>query len=98
MKVWSRTGGRWTSLAFGVVLAATVGCKSSPIALHLLGEPQQNRRNSVVVPVYQLYGRLNFEAADIASFWRDDAAPQGAQLLYKKAVAILPGYRQTRPI
>jgi len=98
MKVWSRTGGRWTSLAFGVALAATVGCKSSPIALHLIGEPQQNRRNSVVVHVYQLSGRLNFDRADTATFWRDDAAALGAELLDKKDVTMLPDDRQTRAI
>src|SRR5262245_18768003 len=98
MKVWNRTGGRWTSLAFVVVLAATVGCKSSPIALHLIGEPQQNRRNSVIVHVYQLSGRLNFDRADTATFWRDDAAALGAELLDKKDVTMLPDDRQTRSI
>ena len=98
MKAWNRTGGRWTSLGLGIVLAATIGCKTSPIALHLIGEPMQNRRNSVVVHVYQLSGRLNFDRADTATFWRDDAAALGAELLEKKDVTMLPDDQQTRAI
>ena len=98
MKAWNRTGGRWASLRLGIVLAATVGCGSSPIALHLIGEPTQNRRNSVVVHVYQLSGRLNFDRADTATFWKDDAAALGAELLDKKDVTMLPDDRQTRAI
>jgi type VI secretion system protein VasD len=98
MKARNRTAGRWTSLGLGMVLAATAGCASSPIALHLIGEPMQNRRNSVVVHVYQLSGRLNFDRADTATFWKDDAAALGAELLEKKDVMMLPDDQQTRAI
>src|SRR5215475_522159 len=98
MKGCGRTGTSWASWGFGIILAAAIGCGSSPIALHLIGEPMQNRRNSVVVHVYQLSGRLNFDRADTATFWRDDAAALGAELLDKKDVTMLPDDRQTRAI
>ena len=98
MKACGRTGERWASWGLGMILAAAIGCGSSPIALHLIGEPMQNRRNSVVVHVYQLSGRMNFDRADTATFWKDDAAALGAELLEKKDVTMLPDDRQTRDI
>src|SRR5262247_1381773 len=99
MKAWcGRIGGRWASCGLGIALAMVVGCGSSPIALHLIGEPTQNRRNSVVVHVYQLAGRTNFDRADTATFWKDDTAALGAELLEKKDVTMLPDDQQTRAI
>src|SRR5262249_54140589 len=95
---WSRASVRWASRGRMILLAAVVGCGSSPIALQLIGEPMQNRRNSVVVHVYQLSGRLNFDRADTATFWKDDTAALGAELLEKKDVTMLPDDRQTRSI
>src|SRR5215475_2688430 len=98
MKGCGRTGTSWASWGFGIILAAAIGCGSSPIALHLIGEPMQNRRNSVVVHVYQLSGRMNFDRADTATFWKDDAAALGAELLEKKDLTMLPDDRQMRSI
>jgi len=99
MKAWcGRIGGRWASWGLGIALASVVGCGSSPIALHLIGEPTQNRRNSVVVHVYQLSGRAAFDRADTATFWKDDTAALGTELLEKKDVTMLPDDQQTRNI
>jgi len=94
-----QTVGRWVSRMRGLLMIATVGCfGSSPIAVHLIGDPTQNRRNSVVVHIYQLSGRTNFDRADTATFWRDDTAALGAELLEKKDLTMLPDDRQTRNI
>src|SRR5262249_53989611 len=55
-------------------------------------------RNSVVVHIYQLSARTNFDRADTATFWKDDAAVLGAELLDKKDLTMLPDDRQTRTI
>jgi type VI secretion system protein VasD len=83
----------------GLLMMATAGCfGSSPIAMHFIGDPTQNRRNSVVVHIYQLSARTNFDRADTATFWKDDAAALGAELLEKKDLTMLPGEQQTREI
>lgn len=100
MKSRSRQiGRRWISRLCGLLVIAIVGCfGSSPIAVNLIGEPTQNRRNSVVVRIYQLSSRANFDRADTATFWKDDAAVLGAELLEKKDLTMLPDDRQTRSL
>src|SRR5262249_53884365 len=88
------------SLAPAIMLIFLMaGCaRPSQVGVHLVGDHDQNRGNAIVVHIYQLSGRTNFDRANVVEFWRNDTAVLGAELLDAKQLTMLPDDKQTQTI
>ena len=63
------------------VLVFVTGCASS-VSVRLFGQPEMNRGgNAAVVKFYQLTAQGNFRNTPLSSFWRDDEAALGSELV-----------------
>lgn len=81
-------------------MIACVGCiwpfarGPKPLTVQLTGDARQNlendRPNAVVVRIYQLSGRGNFDRAPLSALWNDDARVLGDELLAKRELTVLP--------
>ena len=86
-------------LIFCPVLMLDVGCGSrlpligsKEIRLKITARDDLNGGgNAMVVRVYKLSADINFQLATLESFWADDEAALGPELLEKREITLLPG-------
>ncbi len=81
-------------LALWIVLGAP-GCGSPPhkeeFTVKLIGKEDQNKKNPVVVRVYQLKKRANFDRAEYQNLRKNDDKFLDADLVEWKEIILYPG-------
>jgi type VI secretion system protein VasD len=80
--------------AGALLLAGCIVSRSRSVTVQLASGAQQNvangRPNAVVVRVYQLTARGNFDRASPVALWRDDVTALGDELVARREVTLLP--------
>ena len=81
------------SLVVGLSVAA-VGCSGTkpppPVALTVVGTPQLNLGNAAIVRIYELNNDTNFRNATLETFWQDDRAALGNELVNSQQFMLYP--------
>lgn len=77
---------------FAVALLLTTGCSNSLEVAFDGTETMNTGGNAAVVKVYQLKGDGNFQGVPFSTFWRDEEAALGGELLESpRKVTVYPG-------
>lgn len=72
------------------LIAGLSACGSSGVRVRAYAFPDANDGNSVVVRIYELKDPKSFEEALLASFWTNDEAAIGSDLIRKHELTLLP--------
>jgi type VI secretion system protein VasD len=72
------------------MIAGLSACGSSGLHVRAYAYNDANDGNSVVVRIYELKDPKNFEEALLASFWTNDEAAIGSDLVRKHEITLLP--------
>lgn len=105
MNMVYRSSLRRAGIGLALLLFVAVGCRSpqpvvvapEPVRLTIVGAPDLNSAGSesgaalsARVRLYELAGETNFKTSTLESFWRDDTAALGQELVASRQILLYP--------